>query len=431
MRYLLLGLLLLFMMQMVCQPVCADEQILVEYFYNENCGSCLDLLPLFDEVEAEYDDVVVVLKQYDEYLSEYEHYKAVYRNSTGSIIGYPFAVISRGEMVEILPYQSINMSNVERIVNGMVVDKDVIEFDVFVWEVRIDLNELSLPVLTVILAGVDSFNPCVFFILVFLLNMLLYARSRKRMLLIGSVFIVFSAVLYFVFMVLMLQAVQLTVEAGITGVVVGGIALVLGGINIKDFFFHKKGVSISIPESKKPNIYKRMRGLLKHNRISGVLLGTVVLAVLVNSYELVCSLTMPTLFLSRVALAELPVFQTYMYLVMYNVIYVIPMIVIVLFFIFTLGKRKMSQWQGRLLQLFSGIMMASFGVLFVIDVTILENVMVPVLILGFTLVATGVIAEIWQYVHKQHVGSGELDSEDAVDDKDDNVVSKKDEEEKK
>ena len=56
----------------------------------------------------------------------------------------------------------------------------------------IDPALISLPVMTVILGGLDSFNPCAFFVLFFLLSLLIHAKSRKRMFLIGGTFVFFS-----------------------------------------------------------------------------------------------------------------------------------------------------------------------------------------------------------------------------------------------
>ena len=42
-------------------------------------------------------------------------------------------------------------------------------------------------------------------------------------------------------------------------IILGLFALLIGVINIKDFFAFKKGISLSIPESSKPGLYKRVR----------------------------------------------------------------------------------------------------------------------------------------------------------------------------
>jgi uncharacterized membrane protein len=67
-----------------------------------------------------------------------------------------------------------------------------------------------------------------------------------------------------------------------------------------------------------------------------------------------------------------------------------------LIFVITLGKRKLSEWHGQILKLLSGVMMVSFGALFLIDFRLLENIATPILLLVFSLLATFVIAFIWK-----------------------------------
>jgi hypothetical protein len=58
----------------------------------------------------------------------------------------------------------------------------------------IDANAVSLPLFTVAIAGLDAFNPCAFFVLLFLLSLLVHAKSRWPMALVGGVFVVISGV---------------------------------------------------------------------------------------------------------------------------------------------------------------------------------------------------------------------------------------------
>ncbi|MBN2886998.1 MAG: thioredoxin family protein [Chromatiaceae bacterium] len=58
----------------------------------------------------------------------------------------------------------------------------------------------SLALFTLMIAGLDALNPCAFFVLLFLLSLLVHARSRARMLLIGMTFVLCSGLLYFLFM---------------------------------------------------------------------------------------------------------------------------------------------------------------------------------------------------------------------------------------
>jgi hypothetical protein len=52
----------------------------------------------------------------------------------------------------------------------------------------------------VVLAGLDAFNLCAFFVLLFLLSLMVHARRRMRMALVGGVFVAFSGLLYYVCM---------------------------------------------------------------------------------------------------------------------------------------------------------------------------------------------------------------------------------------
>jgi apolipoprotein N-acyltransferase len=57
---------------------------------------------------------------------------------------------------------------------------------------------MSLPVMTLIIGGMDSFNPCAFFVLLSLLGLLIHAQSRRKIS-DRSIFILFGFI-YFVFM---------------------------------------------------------------------------------------------------------------------------------------------------------------------------------------------------------------------------------------
>jgi hypothetical protein len=267
---------------------------------------------------------------------------------------------------------------------------------------KINLSSFSLPVFTIVLAGLDSFNPCSFFILIFLLNLLLYLRSRRRMLLVGCIFIFFSGFFYYLFMFALFNSLLLTATyIGIISLIAGAIALVIGVLNIKDFFFTKQGPTLSIPEDKRAKTFKQIRQLVKSPSLILMVGGTVVLAVTVNFYELLCTLGFPLVYTSRLAELHLPLLDYYLYLFFYNVVYVIPLIVILLLFTFTLGRTKLSEWQGQQLKLVSGLMIFSFGLCFLFDYTLLENVLTPILLLGLSVLLTLLISFLWKLHKKQ------------------------------
>ncbi|MFW2403354.1 MAG: thioredoxin family protein [Gammaproteobacteria bacterium] len=256
---------------------------------------------------------------------------------------------------------------------------------------ELDVEAWSLPALTLVLAGLDSFNPCAFFVLLFLLSLLVHARSRQRMLIIGGTFVFFSGFIYFLFMAAWLNLFLVIGNTQWVTLGAGLVALVLGLINIKDFVWFKRGVSLSIPDDAKPKLYERMRGLVAADNLAAMMLGAIALSIAANSYELLCTAGFPMVFTRALTLNDLPTSSYYLYLVFYNVIYVIPLLLIVGVFVATLGSRKLSEREGRVLKLLSGLMMFELGVVLVFAPAALNNVMTAVVLLVVALALTFVL----------------------------------------
>jgi thiol-disulfide isomerase/thioredoxin len=257
---------------------------------------------------------------------------------------------------------------------------------------RVDPEHLSLPLFTVLLGLLDSFNPCAFFVLLFLLSLMVHARSRRTMLLVGGTFVLCSGLLYFLFMAAWLNLFLLAGRLPAVTTAAGAVALLVAGFNIKDFFLFHRGPSLSIPEQARPRLFERMRRLLQESRTAAVLLGTVVLAVAANSYELLCTAGFPMVYTRVLTLRQLPSWQYYAFLGLYNLVYVLPLLGIVLGFTLTLGSRKLSEWQGRVLKLVSGLMMLLLGLLLLVDPALLDNPLAALGAVVVALAAAGLIA---------------------------------------
>ena len=259
------------------------------------------------------------------------------------------------------------------------------------WIGNLDASEMSLPVITFVIAGLDSFNPCAFFVLFSLLGLLIHARSRKKMFLIGSVFIFFSGFIYFLFMAAWLNLFLLMGQVAVITKIAGAIAILIATINIKDFFAFKKGVSLTIPDTAKPKLFDKMRKLIKSTSLLSILFGTAVLAIAANSYELLCTAGFPLVFTRILTLNNLSTMKYYMYLVLYNLIYIIPLAIIVFIFTITLGRKILTERQGRLLKLVSGTMMLGLGGVLFFNPAILNSIFISlILLLGALLVSTTV-----------------------------------------
>jgi thiol-disulfide isomerase/thioredoxin len=391
----------------------AENLVIVDFYYSDTCGSCKPAIAVIDEITEYYAEnftgsVIINKKEVGANATN----RAEMRNR-GLI--YPSAIINNETKI---PKANLTYNELTEIIDAYIANLNIQKaFDENIVSVPligpVDLTRLSLPVLTIVLAALDSFNPCAFFILIFLLTLLVYLQSKRRMLLVGGIFIFFSGLFYFLFMFVMFNTLLITKSfVSMISVAVGIVAVCIGLLNIKDFFFQKKGPSLSIPDEKRSLTFKKIRKLVKSPSLLTMLGATIFLAISVNFYELLCTLGLPMIYSARLAEENLPLTGYYTYLLFYNVVYVIPLLIILLLFTFTLGKMKLTERQGKKLKLVSGIMIFSFGAIFLIDYTLLENMITPLALLGLSIILTFVISFLWEkYKHKKEGQSSQSDDQ--------------------
>ena len=86
-----------------------------------------------------------------------------------------------------------------------------------------------------------------------------------------------------------------------------------------------------------------------------------VLAVLVNIVEMLCTAGLPALYTQILAQQHLPAWQNYAYLALYNAAYIFDDSLMVVAFVITLSHRKMREDEGRWLKLLSGAVVLALG----------------------------------------------------------------------
>jgi hypothetical protein len=137
-----------------------------------------------------------------------------------------------------------------------------------------------------------------------------------------------------------------------------------------------------------------MREVVASGSMGPMLVSTVLLAIVANSYELLCTAGFPMVYTRALTLADLEPWQYYAWLAAYNVIYILPLLAIVTVFTMTMGARKLSESEGRLLKLVSGFMMLGFGLVLLIAPNMLTNALASILVLGLAIVASLVVAKV-------------------------------------
>jgi len=222
--------------------------------------------------------------------------------------------------------------------------------------------ELTLPTL-VALAAADSVNPCELAVLILALVAILtrYPRERKKVLQVG---LAFTAAIFLMY--LFYGLVLINIFKGITALAnikiwlyraLGVVGIVLGAFNIKDFFsYGSLGFVTEVPRKWRPTMKNIIAGITsaKGAFITGLIVALFLTPCTMGPYVICCGLLEP-----------LSIIETVPWLLLYNIIFVLPMIAItlIIYFGFTTidavyGWREKNL---RLLHLIAGIILVVIG----------------------------------------------------------------------
>jgi glutaredoxin len=235
------------------------------------------------------------------------------------------------------------------------------------WFGSLRVRDLGLPLFTIMIGLLDGFNPCAMWVLLFLLSLLVNLQDRRKMALIAGTFVIVSGLLYFAFMAAWLNVFLVVGLSRALQIGLGGIALFIGTVNVKDFFALHQGLSLSIPESAKPGLYARIRRILQADNLAGALVSVIVLAGLVNTIELLCTAGFPAVYTQILTMQQLPTWNYYGYLGLYNLAYILDDGLMVTIAVVTLSRRKLQERAGRWLKLASGLVMAGLGAILLLS----------------------------------------------------------------
>jgi glutaredoxin len=236
------------------------------------------------------------------------------------------------------------------------------EFSLTLFGRTLTLADVGLPAFTVAMGLLDGFNPCSMWVLLLMISLLAPLNDRKRMVAIAGTFVLVEGIAYFIFMAAWLNLFLLLGMSRPVTLLVAAIAIAAGLINLKDFVAFGRGISLSIPESAKPGIYKRMRGLLYAPTMAAAIAGAAVLAVLIQVVEFMCTSGFPALFTRILTLRELPTASYYGYMLLYNAAYMVDDIVVLGIGVTLLSRHRLQEKEGRVLKLLSGLVMVGLGV---------------------------------------------------------------------
>lgn len=220
---------------------------------------------------------------------------------------------------------------------------------------------LEAPTVLAVLAAaaVDAVNPCAFAVLVILLSGVIAGGGRNKALKAGLAFVVAVFVTY---LLMGFGIFSISMAPGIAYYfykAVGVFALIVGVLNMKDYFWESAtGVLSSVPSSWRPRVQKLLDDATS-------VPGALVSGFVVSLFLLPCTSGPYLVVLGLLAYEMTKMYATQL-LLLYNFVFVLPMIIIILTVYFGLTTTaKAAHWRHRkigLLHLIAGAVMFCMGI---------------------------------------------------------------------
>lgn len=222
-------------------------------------------------------------------------------------------------------------------------------------------------------ALVDSINPCVFGVLIFLLAYMTYTfKNKLKMLLAGLIYIISVYATYFL---LGIGIFTLAYTAGLAKKfywLAAFLAIGAGLFEVKDYFWYGKGFSLQmIPGgAKRIHHYAKLMQKLEKNHPKMTFAVAALLGIVVVFFELPCTGAPYLAILGMLSqgdfTAGIPL------LLLYNLVFILPLFVIIGLVFFGSTSRKLEKWRKKhrgLMRLVIGLFLIALGSYMIWSVT--------------------------------------------------------------
>lgn len=349
-----------------------QDKINIYFFYGSGCPHCKHEEDFFESLKEKYSDLINIF--YFETWNDDNNKnmmldaKKIMNDQVN--IAVPYTVIgtetflgfdeSVGKSLELTIKKYAEIINEDE----YLIEKDKKEIPLLG---NVNVKDVSIGLVAVILGFVDGFNPCAMWVLLFLINMLIGMQDRKKMLIIGFVFLFTSAFMYFLFM-LGITSILTYISLPLIRAIIGVLAIIVGSYNIYRFIRDRKkdeGCHV-IDESKRKKIFTRIKKFTQEKNLFLALGGVIILAVSVNVVELACSSVFPATFAEILAVNEIHGITKVIYLLIYTFFYMIDDLIVFTIAVATLQLTTASSKYGKYSSIVGGIIMLLVGLLLII-----------------------------------------------------------------
>jgi cytochrome c biogenesis protein CcdA len=218
-------------------------------------------------------------------------------------------------------------------------------------------NARRITIASIIVAAlIDSINPCAFGVLIFLMLSLMKIQSYKKALKAGLLYSFVVFIVYFLAGFGIFKFIQsFSAITHYIYLTAGVLVLIAGVLEVKDFFFYGKFITLRIPNFAKPIIEALSA------RASSIPI-IILLGILVSLFELPCT---GGIYLAILTIMSANKTFGISYLILYNLIFILPLIVLTILMYKGTKPETLQNWndsEKRWMRLAAGLIMLALGI---------------------------------------------------------------------
>lgn len=231
---------------------------------------------------------------------------------------------------------------------------------------KVSMKNSSLGLIAIVLGLIDGFNPCAMWILLFLINMFLGMKNKKKAWVLGFVFLLVSALIYFLSMLGINFVVGVTTISYLR-IAIAVFILVMGVLGLRKYIKTRKeadGCTV-VDDKKRKTLFKKAKKIVNSKSFIFSLVGVSALAISVNLIELACSLGFPMIYTEMLSINNITGFSKIIYLLIYIFFYMIDDLFVFTVSMITLEATGITNKYNKLCTLVSSIIMLVMGLLLI------------------------------------------------------------------
>lgn len=217
-------------------------------------------------------------------------------------------------------------------------------------------SNYTLP-LVAVAGAIDGINPCAIGMLILLLGYLLvFAKKPEMMKKIGIIYIATIFITYLMIGLVFTQTISYLINlpyyqqlSQIIKYLILGLLIFTGLVNIKDFFWYRKGLTLGVGKKQVPILMK----YIKEVSIGA----TIVLGFLVTIFEMPCSLP---LYVGTITILSgfFNIIKIFLYLLVYNIMFILPISIVFIILLYSekiFEAKDLQERSNRYMKLLTGL----------------------------------------------------------------------------